>query len=99
METATFLVRAKGFDVEPQALVGHELRVGQCQVTAEQDDRGTGLGVQVGLGEEDDMQRVCELFVEQVRLGQADLDVPLHVSRDTVCIGRYEGVFGANNGC
>ena len=48
-------------DLEPQAIVVHEWRVGQFQVTAEQDDMGTGLGAQVGLGDDDDIQglRVC----------------------------------------
>ena len=40
---------------------------------------GTGLGAQVGLGKDDDIQRLCEPFVEQLRLVQAGLDV-LHRS-------------------
>ena len=38
---------------------------------------GTGLGAQVGLGKDDDIQRLCEP-VEQLRLVQAGLDVSLH---------------------
>ena len=39
---------------------------------------GASLGAQVGLGEDDDIQGGCELFVEQLRLVHAGLDVPLH---------------------
>ena len=39
---------------------------------------GASLGAQVGLGEDDDMQRVCELLLEQLPLVQAGLDGPLH---------------------
>ena len=53
-------------------------RVRQGQVTAEQDDMGAGLGAQVRLRDDDDIQRVRELLMEQLRLVQAGLDVPLH---------------------
>ena len=39
---------------------------------------GAGLGAQVRLGDDDDMQRLCELLVEQVCLRQTGLHVPLH---------------------
>ena len=39
---------------------------------------GAGLGAQVGLGDDDDIQRLRELLVEQLRLVQTGLDVPLH---------------------
>ncbi len=61
-----------------QALVIHELRVGEFPVTAAQKDRRPCLGVQVRLGNDDDMQRLCELLMQQLRLGQASLDVPFH---------------------
>src|SRR5262252_4084457 len=64
-------------DLEPQAIVVHEGRISQVQVTAEQDDMGAGLGAQVRLGEDDDIQRLYELLVEQLHLVQAGLDVPL----------------------
>ena len=41
---------------------------------------GTGLGAQVGLGKDDDIQRLCEPFVEQLRLVAGGLDVSLHRS-------------------
>jgi hypothetical protein len=36
-------------DMEPQPIIAHKKRTGQVQVTAEQDDMGSILGVQVGL--------------------------------------------------
>src|SRR5712691_2943027 len=39
---------------------------------------GAGLSVQVGLGDDDDIQRLRELLVEQLHLVQAGLEVPLH---------------------
>src|SRR5215475_9059716 len=78
-ETTPFChLRLDYFDLEPQAIIVHEECRGEFQVTAEQDDMGSGLGAQVGLGEDDDIQRLCELFVEQLHLVHAGLDVPLH---------------------
>ena len=51
-------------NVKPQALVVHKRRIGQGQVTAEQEDMGADLGTQVGLDDDDDMQRLWELLVE-----------------------------------
>ena len=65
-------------DLEPQALVVHKRRIGQGQVTAAQDDMGAGLGAQVCFRDDDDMQRLGKLFVEQLPLIHAGLDVPLH---------------------
>jgi hypothetical protein len=39
---------------------------------------GAGLSVQVRLRDDDDIQRLCELLVEQLRLIEAGLDVALH---------------------
>ncbi len=65
-------------NLEPQPIIVDEGRICQVQVTAEQDDMGAGVGAQVGLGDDDDIQRLCELFVEQLRLVETGLDVPLH---------------------
>ena len=65
-------------DVEPSTIIVHEWRLRQVQVTAKQDDMGAGVGAQVGLGEDDDMQRLHELLMEHLHLVQAGLDVPLH---------------------
>jgi hypothetical protein len=42
---------------------------------------GTGLGTQVGLRDDDPIQRVLELLVEQVHLVATCLDMPLHCPR------------------
>ena len=85
-ETTPFChLRLDYFDLAPQTIVVHEWRVCQVQVTAEQDDMGSGLGAQVRLREDDDIQRLCELLVEQLRLVHTGLDVPLHR-------GLFEGV-------
>src|SRR5262245_2623442 len=39
---------------------------------------GSGVGAQVGLGDDDDIQRLWELFMEQLCLVDIGLDVPLH---------------------
>jgi hypothetical protein len=39
---------------------------------------GVGLGTQVGLGDDDDIQRVHELLMEQLHLVEASLHVPLY---------------------
>ena len=78
-ETTPFChLRLDYFDLESQAIVIHELRVGEFQVTAEQKDMRPCLGVQVRLGDDDDIQRLRELLMEQLRLGQASLYVPFH---------------------
>jgi hypothetical protein len=51
--------------------------VGEGHVTAEQDDMGVGLGAQIRLGDDDDMQWLRELFMEQVHLIDTGLPVPL----------------------
>ena len=51
-------------DLAPQALVVHEGRVRQFQVTAEQEDMGAGLGAQVRLRDDDDIQWLRELLME-----------------------------------
>jgi hypothetical protein len=64
--------------VESQPIIVNACRVRQLQITAQEDDLGLGQGAQVGLGDEDDMPGVLELLVEQVRLGDTCLEVPLH---------------------
>ena len=64
-------------DLEPQTVIVHEGGVRQGQVTAEQHDMGPGLGTQVGLGDDDDIQGLRKLLVEHLHLVQAGLDVPL----------------------
>jgi hypothetical protein len=61
-------------NLEAQAVVVLELVVGEFQVAAEEDDRGPGVRMQVGLDDDDDMQRVRERFVEQWGLVEAGLD-------------------------
>jgi hypothetical protein len=73
-----FSISKVKLDLEPRAIIVHEGCVRQGQVTAKQNDMGTGLGAQVGLGDDDDMQGVRELLMEQLHLVQAGLDVPLH---------------------
>jgi hypothetical protein len=41
--------------LEPQGLVVDQQRVGQCPITAEQDDMGVGVGAQIGLHEDHDV--------------------------------------------
>src|SRR5439155_6071207 len=65
-------------NLEPSPIIVYEGRVRQVQVTAEQDDMGAGLGVQVRLRNDDDMQRLRAFLGEQLRLGEAGLDVPVH---------------------
>src|SRR5207248_8372449 len=65
-------------DLEPQAIIVYEGRGGQCEITAKQEDMGLGLRVQVGLDDDDDMQRLPERLVEQLRLVHLGLDVPLN---------------------
>ena len=73
-----FSISKVKLDLEPQTVIVHEWGERQGQVTAEQHDMGTGLGAQVGLGDNDDIQGLRELLVEQLHLVQACLDVPLH---------------------
>ncbi len=78
-ETTPFChLRLDYFNLEPQPIIVYEGRVRQVQVTAEQDDMGTGLGVQVRLRNDDDIQRLRAFLVEQLRLVEAGLDVPVH---------------------
>ena len=64
-------------DLEPQSIIVHEWRVHQLQITAKQDDMGTGLGAQVRLREDDDIQRLRELLMKQLHLIDTGLHVPL----------------------
>jgi hypothetical protein len=65
-------------DLKPQTVIVHKWRVGEFQVTAEQEDMGVGLCAQVGLDDDDDMQRLRELLVQQVRLVYARLDLSFY---------------------
>ena len=59
-------------------LVVHKGCIAPPQVTAEQDDVGAGLSLEVSFGDDDDIHWLCKLLVEQLHLVQAGLDVPLH---------------------
>ena len=65
-------------DLASQAIVVHQLVLGETQVTAQQDDMRSRLCLSVRFDDEDDMQRVHELLVEQLYLVQSSLDVLLH---------------------
>src|SRR5712691_757048 len=65
-------------DLEPQTIIVHEERVRQGQVTAEQDDMGAGLGAQVRLGDDDDIQGLRELLMEQLCLVYTGLYMSFH---------------------
>jgi hypothetical protein len=54
-------------NLAPPPIIVYEGRVRQGHVTAEQDDMGTGLCVQVRLRNDDDMQRLCACLVEPLR--------------------------------
>src|SRR5262249_33565192 len=71
-----FSVSKVKLDLEPQTVIVHEWCVCQGQITTEQNDVGTGLGAQVSLDDDDDIQWLRELLVEQWHLVQAGLDVP-----------------------
>jgi len=78
-ETTPFChLRLDYFDLEPQPIIVHEWRVRQGQVTTEQDDMGSGLGAQVRLRDDDDIQWLRALLMEQLHLVYAGLHVPLH---------------------
>ena len=49
---------------------------------------GSGLGTQVGLRDDDDIQGLGKLFVEHLHLVQGGLDVPLDGGRFAYCPGR-----------
>ena len=49
-------------NVALQPIIVDQGRVRQAQVTAEQHDMDASLGVQVDLGQDDDMQRLLELI-------------------------------------
>src|SRR5262245_49135895 len=70
-----FSISKVKLNLEPQPVIVDEGRVCQVYVTAEQHDMGAGLGAQVGLGDDDDIQRLWELFVEQLRLVDRGVDV------------------------
>src|SRR5215475_7134345 len=65
-------------NLEPQTIIVHERCVRQGQVTAEQDDMGAGLGAQVALHDDDDIQRLRERLMEQGHL----IDTGLYLSLD-----------------
>ena len=67
-------------DLEAQAVVVPQRVVGELQVTAEQDDMCLGLRVQIRLDDDDHVQRLCELFVQQLGLVDAGLEVSLQRS-------------------
>src|SRR6266478_2352463 len=79
-------------DLEPQTIIVYEWRVRQGQVTAEQDDMGAGLGTQVRLHDDDDIQWVRELLMEHLHLVYTGLYGPLYgglfevLHRDVVVI-------------
>ena len=58
-------------DWEPQSVIVHE------EGTAEQHDMGPGLGMEVGLGDDDHSPELRKLLVEPWHLVQAGLEVPL----------------------
>src|SRR5262245_66630171 len=70
-------------NLEPQAIIVYERCVHQGQVTAEQNDVGASLGTQVCLHDDDDIQRLRELFMEELHL----IDTGLHLPLDR---GRFE---------
>lgn len=77
-ETTLFChLRLDYLDLEPQAIIVHKWCVGQVQITAKQDDMGASLGTQVGLRDDDDIQRVRELLMEQLYLIETGLQMPL----------------------
>jgi hypothetical protein len=47
---------------------------------------GSGLGAQVGLRDDDDIQRLGKLFVEQLHLVHLGLDVSFHGGRFAVLL-------------
>src|SRR5215475_14804776 len=65
-------------NLEPQAIIVHEVGIGEVRVTTEQDDMSPRLGAKIGLGDDDDIQRLRVLLVEYAHLVQAGLDVPLN---------------------
>src|SRR5215468_5573320 len=71
-------LRLDYLQLEPQAIIVDEECIRQVQVTAEQHDMGMGVGAQVGLGKDDDIQRPRALLVEQLRLVDTGLDRPRH---------------------
>jgi hypothetical protein len=92
-ETTPFChLRLDYLDLEPQTLIVDEGRGRQGHVTAEQDDMGAGLGTQVRLHDDDDMQWLRELLMEHVHLVETGLYVPLYggllevLRRDVVVI-------------
>ena len=74
-------------DLELQPIIVHEWRIREIEVTAEQDDMGAGLGAQVGLRDDDDIQRLGKSFVEQLHLIHWGLDALTVVSLQ-YCSGR-----------
>jgi|SRR5882724_1140369 len=65
-------------DLEASAVVVPQRVVGELQVTAEQDDMCLGWRVQIRLDDDDNVQRWCELFVQQLGLVDAGLEVILN---------------------
>ena len=51
-------------DLKPQTIIVDKGCLREVQATAEQHDMGTGLGAQVRLDDDDDIQELRELLVE-----------------------------------
>jgi hypothetical protein len=68
-------------DLEASPIVIHEWRLGQFQITAEQNAMNAGLGLEGGFGDDDDLQWWRKLLVKPFRLVQLGLDVSRHGGR------------------
>src|SRR5207244_10205620 len=64
--------------LEPQPIIVHAWRVRQGQVTPAQNDMGAGLGTQVRLHEENNMQGLRALLREHLHLVYTGPYMPLH---------------------
>jgi hypothetical protein len=76
--------RVDYLDLEPQTVVVHKESGNQGEVTAEENNMSVSLGAPIGLDEDDDIQRLRELFMEQLRLVEPGLDLALYGGRDKV---------------
>jgi len=56
----------------------HKWHVGQLYITAEQDDKGLGLGAEVRFANDDHIQQLRELLMKQLCSVEAGLDGSLH---------------------
>ena len=64
--------------LDSQALGVHKKRRFQVAITPAQNDMGAGLGVQVGLGDNDDMHWMRPCLVQALPLLYTGLRLPLH---------------------